>query len=246
MQQEAFGLALHPAIDVPALARAYARDGHVQIAPFLSDESAVRLRDHLARRDDWRMVLNAGDKVYEIDRPGQADLSAAQRAQLDTMVAQSARSGFQYRYEAIRVSQEGESPEPSDPLGEMPRFMASPAALDLLRRVTGCAAIDFADAQATSYGPGDFLTGHDDDVAGKQRHAAYVLGLSDGWRAEWGGLLLLHDDAGDVRHGYTPRMNALNLFAVPQPHSVSQVTPFAAGPRLAITGWLRSRAGGEA
>ena len=35
-----------------------------------------------------------------------------------------------------------------------------------------------------------------------------------------------------------PRFNALNVFAVPQPHSVSIVSPFAVGARYSVTGWL--------
>jgi Rps23 Pro-64 3,4-dihydroxylase Tpa1-like proline 4-hydroxylase len=106
--------------------------------------------------------------------------------------------------------------------------------------VIGPSDVAFADAQATRYGPGDFLTAHDDAVEGKHRRAAYVFGLSRDWRAEWGGLLLFHEPEGEVR-GYVPQYNALNLFAVPQPHSVSLVAPFAPRERLSVTGWLRAR-----
>jgi len=78
-------------------------------------------------------------------------------------------------------------------------------------------------------------------VAGKQRHAAYVYNLTPAWRADWGGLLLFHGDDGNVTRGLTPSFNALNIFAVPQPHSVSMVTPFAASRRYSVTGWLRGR-----
>lgn len=234
-------LLLHPAIDAAAHARSFADDGHVQISPFLSPESAVRLRDHLAARDDWRLVINAGERVYEIDRPGQQQMSVAAAAQLDGMVIDSARHGFQYRYESIRISDEGEIPEAPDLLAAYARLMASREVLDLFRAITGRSRIAFADAQATRYGPGHFLTRHNDAVDGKHREAAYVLGLSPDWRTEWGGLLLLHDGEDDARRGYRPRMNALTLFAVPQPHSVSWVTPTAAAPRYSITGWLRAR-----
>ena len=102
--------------------------------------------------------------------------------------------------------------------------------------MTGAADIAFADAQATAYAPGDFLTAHDDNVAGKARRAAYVLGLTPGWRTDWGGLLLFHRDS----TAWVPRFNTLNLFGVPQPHSVSQVASFAGNRRYAVTGWLRA------
>ena len=101
--------------------------------------------------------------------------------------------------------------------------------------------VAFADAQATAYAPGDFLTGHDDAVGGKKRLAAYVFGLTPVWRVEWGGLLLFHGSDGDVDAGLAPRFNTLNVFAVPQTHSVSMVTRAAPSRRYSITGWLRAR-----
>ncbi|MFD1789097.1 2OG-Fe(II) oxygenase family protein, partial [Sphingomonas floccifaciens] len=64
--------------------------------------------------------------------------------------------------------------------------------------------------------------------------------LTPQWRPEWGGLLLFHDDR-EVAHGFVPGFNTLNLFRVPQRHSVSEVTRAAPHRRYSITGWLRSR-----
>ena len=68
-----------------------------------------------------------------------------------------------------------------------------------------------------------------------------MLNLTPAWRAEWGGVLEFLDADGHVAEGYVPSFNALNLFAVPQLHHVSHIAPFARGPRLSITGWLRTR-----
>jgi Rps23 Pro-64 3,4-dihydroxylase Tpa1-like proline 4-hydroxylase len=71
---------------------------------------------------------------------------------------------------------------------------------------------------------------------------AYVLNLArEDWHPDWGGYLLFLDEEGDVIEGFRPRFNALNLFRVPQSHSVSYVPPFAPIGRMAVTGWLRSR-----
>lgn len=235
------GLRLAPSIDVEALADRFARTGRVQIAPFLDEADATALAAHLLARDDWRQVMNAGEKVYESVPAVLATLTDAQRARLEEVMNAVARDGFQYRYQSIRVSDDrAERAALDDPLAAFARFMASAPLLDLLARVTGAADINFADAQATKYENGDFLTGHDDGVAGKNRRAAYVFGLTSRWRAEWGGLLLFHGGSGGVAEGYVPAFNTLSLFAVPQPHSVSQVTPWAGGPRLSITGWLRA------
>ena len=108
-----------------------------------------------------------------------------------------------------------------------------------VRAVTGMSAIAFADAQATLYRPGDFLTAHDDTAAGKNRLAAYVLSMTPAWRADMGGILEFLDANGHVGGGYVPTFNALNLFRVPQVHCVSQVSLFGA-LRYSVTGWFRS------
>jgi Rps23 Pro-64 3,4-dihydroxylase Tpa1-like proline 4-hydroxylase len=46
---------------------------------------------------------------------------------------------------------------------------------------------------------------------------------------------------GHIEEGFAPAFNALNLFAVPMRHAVTQVASFAPRDRLSITGWLRSR-----
>ena len=114
--------------------------------------------------------------------------------------------------------------------------------LALVRAITGSEAIGFADGQATRYVSGDFLTGHDDGVADKNRHAAYVFGLTEGWRTEWGGLLMFHGADGGFS-GRAPAFNRLDLFRVPQLHSVSYVAPSAGAARTSVTGWFRSAMG---
>jgi SM-20-related protein len=116
--------------------------------------------------------------------------------------------------------------------------MQSAQMLDLLEAITGQRG-GFTDGFATAYGPGDFLTGHDDDVAGKNRLAAYVYGLTKGWRIEWGGLLLFHGPNERTVEGLAPRFNTLDLFSVPRQHSVTLVTPAAPHRRYTVTGWLR-------
>ena len=83
------------------------------------------------------------------------------------------------------------------------------------------------------------LRRHHDRAEGSKRQAAYVFNLTETWRPEWGGLLMFHDDNRDVTRALVPRWNALNLFRVPQDHSVSLVAPFAPVSRLSVTGWFR-------
>lgn len=221
--------------NLPECARVYESTGHVRIPGFLDGRSADGLRAALLARDDWRQIINQGDKIFEIDRPTRRAMDAAKARELDRAVFAQATQGFQHRYEAIRAPEEGD-----DPLAALVAWMSTGSAIAALKAITGCDDIDFADGQATLYEAGDFLTAHDDAVAGKGRVAAYVLGLTPAWRLDWGGLLMLHGPDGSAR-AYPPGYNTLDLFAVPQPHSVSLVSPAASGSRLSVTGWLRTR-----
>lgn len=232
---------LNPALDHAALAETFAATGQVQIRDLLHPDDAAALHAEMRRREDWKQIVNSGGKVFDLDRPTRAAMSPEQREALDQAVYAGAREGFQHRYEAIRVPDAAAEREASSDLfAKFALWLSGGQTREFLRRLIGRPELDFADAQATAYSPGDFLTAHDDAVEGKGRLAAYVFGLTPQWRAEWGGLLLFHDGEGDIARGLTPRFNALNLFAVPQLHSVSMVTRSAPFRRYAVTGWLRS------
>lgn len=223
------------------LAERFRDEGIVRIASFLDDEHALALHGNLRERGDWRQVFNSGDKLFELDRATRAGMDAARRTQLDDAIYSGARTGFQYRYETVRVADdEARRIAANDPIADFALKMSAGSTREFLRKVTGVDAIEFADAQATAFSPGDFLTGHDDDFPGKNRHAAYVMSLTPTWRVEWGGLLLMHGDGDRPARAYTPSANVLTIFRVGQMHSVTEVTRAAAYRRYAITGWLRS------
>ena len=224
-----------------ALAEAFARDGIVRIPGALADDQAIVLYNQLRERTDWVQVFNSGEKLFELTREVRAELSPEKQAELDQAIYASARTGFQYRFETIRVpDSRAEREASSDPLASVAQSWSIEPALGILRRIAGAPDINYADAQGTAYSPGDFLTGHDDSFEGKNRRAAYVLSLTPVWRVEWGGLLVMHAADDDPARGYLPGMNVLTLFAVGQMHSVSEVTRAAAYRRYSITGWLRA------
>lgn len=235
------GIELDARLDGRALALQFASGSRIHIPDLLEREGAERLFRHLREREDWRLVFNQGETLFELDRSAQAALTDEQRGQLDVPTHQRARSHFQFRYETIRVPDiEAERAASGSLLADFARFMSSPEMLGFLSTVTAIKGIEFADAQGTAYGPGHFLTVHDNDVAGKNRLAAYVFNLTPEWRVDWGGLLMFHGAHGHVEQAFTSRLNALNIFKVPQPHSVSYVAPYVPYRLYAITGWLRS------
>jgi SM-20-related protein len=227
-------------LDLERLAETYAAEGRVRIYRLLAPSGVAKLYDHLRGREDWWHLINGPDGILELSRAARKRMSARRRSALDYEVHERARTDFQYRYEALRVPSDENEMESDDPLSEFARLMSSEAMLSVLRSITGDPDVSFTDGQATAYGPGDFLTCHDDDVAGKNRRAAYVFGMTPGWKPEWGGLLLFHDDYDLTVSGQVPGFNTLDLFSVPRRHSVSIVTPAAVTRRYAITGWLRA------
>jgi Rps23 Pro-64 3,4-dihydroxylase Tpa1-like proline 4-hydroxylase len=231
---------LNPNLDAEALARDYAAARRVRVENLLSEEAVAELYCYLRDSEGWWQLINRPDGIVELDRRARAEMNAEELAELDRETHEGARFGFQYRYEGLRVPDEEEVGE--DPLSAFAELMSSEPMLGFLRKITGSSEVAFTDGQATAYGPGDFLTGHDDDVPGKNRIAAYVFGLTPRWRPEWGGLLLFHGENDSSVAGNVPRFNTLDLFAVPQQHSVSIVTPAAPVRRYAVTGWLRSHA----
>jgi len=233
--------AINPDLDLAAIRAAYDRDGKVRIYNLLS-QGAVELYDHLNARTDWIHLITTDEGRLELDPAERAGLSRQRWARIEAKSHERVRRDFQYRYYGLRVPSPKEEKGRTDLVSEFARMMRGEPMLDLLRAVTGHDSLSFTDGQATAYDVGDFLTGHDDDVKGKNRLAAYVYGLTPHWRIEYGGLLLFHGEKDRTVDGQVPRFNTLDLFKVPRQHSVSIVTPAAPHRRLTITGWLRGGA----
>ena len=232
---------INPRLDRVSLRTKFDADGRLGVDQFLCGDAAQLLYDNLRERSEWKEVLNSGDKLIELDRTTQQKLTPAKRDELAQAVYAQAREEFQYRYESIRVTDDSvERAATNDILAKFAEWMSAGEAREFLGDITGLEDIEFADAQATAYSPGHFLTGHDDDFAGKNRLAAYVFNLCPIWRTEWGGLLIFHEENKGI-NGFAPGFNRLNIFKVPQMHSVTEVTRSAPYRRYAITGWLRTR-----
>ena len=233
------GPVLNPSLDLDRMASALAQDGRVHIRDILTYDSAARVHQCLARETDFSLLCRTAADQAQAWRV--ASLTPQKEAELMNAAYASARDGFHYLYDGHVLSRDGEAyPDPSHYLSAITAFLNSAPLLDVVRRVTGNSAIAFADAQATRYRPGHFLNQHDDGND-KGRIAAYVLNMTPNWRLDWGGALLFLDWRGHIAEGFAPAFNALNIFAVPQPHLVGFVSPFAGAHRLSITGWFRSR-----
>lgn len=234
---------INPALDRKALAKRFARDRRIQIRDVLTERTALEIRNILSRNTDWGVAWEAaGDGPHALRAADMAKASPQDNAAIGQklMAAMNGRDyAFVYgQYPLLTAVQEKwDEGSPHELLIE--HINADPF-MDLVREVTGFPSLRKADAQATLYRPGHFLAMHDDSHVLEGWRVAYVLNFAiDDWRPEWGGYLQFYDEEGDVIAGFRPRFNALNMFAVPQKHSVTYVAPFAPVGRYAITGWFR-------
>lgn len=235
-------LRIRERLDRAAIRSVFQRTGRIHIPGLFAAEAALRIHRALEHETPWQLSLNAGQRNVTLT-PEQVELmTPADQVLLVDSINRSATSGFQYIFHNFPLHDLYAQRQHLDHcLMDVYRYLNSTHFLEFARDVTGCADIALADAQATLFRPGHFLTAHDDMEIGKERLVAYVLNFTPQWRADWGGILQFIDEDGHVAEGFTPAFNALNLLRVPQKHSVSYVTPSAQGGRYSITGWLRRR-----
>jgi SM-20-related protein len=234
---------LNPDVDREHAAASIREIGRAQLKDVLEPATAGEIVSRMQAAGQWSLVTHLEGKHRQFDAAGIDALPRERLQPLHSAINATAQRGFAYLYENIPLYDLWHAADaPDHPLLPVYDLLSTETFLDVCRQVTGADDIGFLDAQATRYRAGHFLTTHDDDAAGKNRRAAYVLNLTPEWSQDWGGQLLFFDADGNVSGGFTPAFNVLNIFMVPAAHSVSMVTPFAGAARYSITGWLRAGA----
>jgi Rps23 Pro-64 3,4-dihydroxylase Tpa1-like proline 4-hydroxylase len=232
----------NPALQAAMVRPVLEKMGRIHLPHFFKPDCAERIYRCLDSETPWQLHLNDGARNFDPPDEQVRLLPEASRVLLlDKVYGNAAANRFQGLYHTFPIFDAYHAGNRMDLyLMRVYEFLNSPPFLDFARAATGVSAIALVDAQATLYRPGHFLTEHDDRAHDKDRVAAYVLNFTREWRADWGGILQFIDADGHVAEGYTPAFNALNLFRVPQRHSVSFVAPYARAGRYSITGWLRT------
>lgn len=228
---------LNPALDVAALAHAYRAHARLRVENLLEPACA----EEIARA----LETDTPFDIATLDAAGQPLVLSGARIDWDDPRIRAAvvrgGQGFSFLYRSFPMLTAYQQQRlPGHLLHRVFEFLNSAELLGFLRAVTGHADIARADAQATLYEPGCFLTTHNDSHPTHDRRAAYVMGFTRRWLFDWGGLLLFRDAEGRVLEGMSPGFNTLDVFSVPQLHAVTSVTPFARAGRYAITGWARA------
>jgi SM-20-related protein len=233
---------LNPALDPNALAAEYRNKRRLQIHDFLKPASAEKVHADLHELP-WAMAFNDGDSVVQLSAERLAQLDGNEAAQMMAGIRERARTRYQFIYSFFPVLNAYFSPDaPRFEIFDFYEFINSEPVLDFIRKVTGLGDIQWADGQATWYKPGHFLKAHNDEHSGEGRRAAYVMNLSPDWDRDWGGFLQFFDADDNVEEAFKPTFNTLNIFTVPQLHSVSMVSTYVNAERLAVTGWFRADA----
>ncbi len=230
---------LNPALDVAALAAGYEDRRRIHIPDLFIDSDAERLAQCLEHEVPWGFAWFDGKQPRYHRAEALATMDRDAQNALQREVFAIASKGFQYAYQTYPMLDaylQGWGQVPL--LDRLLDFINSPAMLEFVRAVTGHTEIARGDAQATCYGPGHFLTRHD-DAQEDDRLAAYVMNFTRRWQPDWGGYLQFYDESYDIEEALLPRFNALNVFSVPQEHAVGYISPFASRRRYSVTGWFR-------
>lgn len=241
MTYSALSFNLNTELDRSTLARKFANQGRIQIHDVLRPETAESIRSILQNETKWGLAWQAATEGPHALRHQQT--KALTNHEMKDILDKSGAAvgagkyGFIYRQYAMLDAYLGKW-DPGHPLDQLLEHLNSQPFLKLIRDVTGVHSIVKAEAQATCFDPGHFLTEHDDSHPRDPRRIAYVLNLCiPDWKSEWGGYLNFFDEHGNIDAGFKPAFNTLNMFTVPQRHSVSYVPEFAPVGRFAITGW---------
>lgn len=232
-------------VDRAACAAEFKTTGRLQMRNVLTPKSAAAVQNILQHQTPWGLAWQSGAdgpnfiRHEQLAKLGRAETAAIERKLVAAVQGRDyAFAYFSYPLVEAYLNRW----QPGSPQEQLLEEINSASFLGLIRDVTGVAETVKADGQATLYAPGHFLSHHDDSEPERGRRIAYVLSMAhDAWRPEWGGYLNFYDQDWDVEQAFRPRFNALNLFTVPQVHSVTQVAAAAPIGRYAVTGWARDR-----
>jgi len=225
--------------DAEALGRTLQQESRLQVTNFFTPDTADYLHKIHTQNKDWYLAYNEGSNYFESSLEQLQALTPQHRQQFMNNIYARARTQFQYVFFQYYISQAIELKEqPGHPMHQIHEFMNSEEVLNLMRTLTGEDTVRKADSYASNYAPGHFLTAHDDRHDSHDRVAAYVFGMTKTWDKNWGGHLAFFDDAGNITDALIPSFNTLNIFLVPQLHSVQLVSSFAGANRSSYLGWL--------
>jgi Rps23 Pro-64 3,4-dihydroxylase Tpa1-like proline 4-hydroxylase len=231
---------LGSSLDISKLKTSFAKTRRLHIPGIINEEAAEAVHNSLKNEIAWNLAYNDDEGQKDLYARDQKTMSPVERQAFHQKIMARARTGtFQYLYGSFAVGDAYREGLIKDMyVARFFEFVNTPEMINLITEITGIKGIKRASMQATAYGPGHFLTDHNDFDPEKDRKVAFVFNMTKDWKAEWGGILQFLEDDGFSESGLIPTFNALNIFEVPQRHIVSQVANFAPKVRFGLTGWF--------
>jgi SM-20-related protein len=236
---------ISPRLDRARYREEFQHNGHVHLDNFLNAAGALALFQYLERDVQWRTFVVARERLLGTPAGSSYESSPEDDREIcDTAVA-AANDGFACVFDADHLFAEdeagvagGEGHPVESRLGEFGRFFSSETLLEFVRSLTGRMPIIRGDARAMRLRRGHFVSFHEAtrsaDRSGR-RLATALLNLTPEWKIEWGGLLSFRSRRQCGVEAYCPCFNSLDLYAFPHGNWLTQVAPYALGPRLSIS-----------
>ena len=234
---------INPNIDLETLTKEFKTDKRIMVDNFMQQNVAERMRNACINDVPFSTHYVIDDK-YQSKTPEEIkNLNHQDAKDINNKVSTGASKGIGFLYEGYLKSRISSGPNIQTNvelqfLHQMFDSLNSEEVLSKIKQITGNQYITGTESQYTRFTPGHFLTRHLDAIPGRGRRYAFVLGLTKGWHPDWGGLLQFYEKDGTPRNAWMPQFNVLSIFDVSHIHSVTYVTPYAAEPRLSLTGWF--------
>jgi len=224
---------------IPQYSEFYLKNGWVSIPDFYEQEFAESIYTRLSKETEWEMAtLKEGRPFVVKNDEFRQQSPEVQQSFVNEILNYARTNDFQYLYEYIRLL--GDDSSQTVNYEDVKKLCQNETYIEHLCKLTSLKSASFFDAQLTRYTPGCFLTQHCDTRIGENslRHAAIVISLSKNWRADFGGLLNIQNDQGEILKTFTPQFNTLNILSIPFQHFVSQVANYTPYFRYSLIGWL--------
>ena len=237
---------LNPDLDRALLKEEYQKENRLVIRNILKPEIAQQIEAYCRKHIPFNIHYVSDGQNKTASQDDMAKMSDEDKQALNTKVLKAAAEGSGFLYCGYRRNQSIQNPSKElSFLHSVFDFFNSDELLKFIREVTGESGINQADAHYTRFTPGQFLTRHRDVVESADRKVAYVLGLSNVWHPDWGGLLQFYQEDGTPDTTWAPKFNSLSIFDTKYIHAVTCVAPFAAAARFSMTGWFRGSPSSE-
>ena len=225
--------------DTKALAKEFKKNNRLKITDLLAADAAEGLLSSLFDDTSWMISYSDGGKIESLTSAEVKALSEDENNKMMLKVYKAAEDGYQAYLYTYPLDKSDPKATKDDLFAyKALDFVNSEPMLKFVREVTGISTLKSATADANWYHRDHFSTLNKDVESDDKKRVAYTINLTKDWLPDWGAILQFHDNDGHVTDGYLPTYNALEIFTVPQDHSISIVAPFVGHPRLSITGWF--------